>query len=103
MPMHFLGLAGCPRRIPDYPDAFAGWNIIASFGSIISLISAFLFLYILYDQLTTPLQAKANPWAVPAFFEPNIPFSPTQASPTLEWLVSSPPAFHHFHELPIST
>jgi cytochrome c oxidase subunit 1 len=103
MPMHFLGLAGCPRRIPDYPDAFAGWNVIASFGSVISLMSAFLFLYILYDQLTTPLQAKADPWAVPAFFEPNIPFSPTQASPTLEWLVSSPPAFHHFHELPISS
>jgi len=103
MPMHFLGLAGCPRRIPDYPDAFAGWNIIASFGSVISLISAFLFLYILYDQLTTPLQAKANPWAVPAFFEPNIPFSSTQTASTLEWLVSSPPAFHHFHELPISS
>jgi cytochrome c oxidase subunit 1 len=103
MPMHFLGLAGMPRRIPDYPDAFIGWNMVASFGSVISLFSAFLFLYILFDQLTSPLQAKADHWAVPAFFEPNTPLSPTQASPTLEWLVSSPPAFHHLSELPIST
>ncbi len=101
--MHFLGLAGCPRRIPDYPDAFAGWNAICSFGSIISLISALLFLYILYDQLTTLSQAKANYWALPAFFEPNTPFSLTQASPTLDWIVSSPPAFHSFGELPITS
>jgi len=103
MPMHFLGLSGMPRRIADYPDAFAGWNYICSFGSVISLASAFLFLYILFDQLTSPIQAKANYWAIPAFFEPNIPLSSTQASPTLEWLVSSPPAFHHVSELPIST
>jgi cytochrome c oxidase subunit I len=47
-PMHFLGLAGMPRRIPDYPDAFAGWNLVATFGSTISAFSARLFRYILY-------------------------------------------------------
>jgi len=52
-PMHFLGLAGMPRRIPDYPDAFAGWNAIASFGSYISLVSAILFFYIVYVTLTS--------------------------------------------------
>jgi cytochrome c oxidase subunit I len=52
-PMHFLGLAGMPRRIPDYPDAFAGWNAVASFGSYISLISSFLFFYIVYLTLTS--------------------------------------------------
>jgi len=47
-PMHFLGLAGMPRRVPDYPDAFSGWNAIASYGSFISTISAILFFFIMY-------------------------------------------------------
>jgi cytochrome c oxidase subunit 1 len=51
-PMHFLGLAGMPRRIPDYPDAFAGWNAVASFGSYISAVSVVLFFYIVYITLT---------------------------------------------------
>jgi cytochrome c oxidase subunit 1 len=51
-PMHFLGLAGMPRRIPDYPDAYAGWNAIASFGSYISAVSVVLFFYIVYLTLT---------------------------------------------------
>jgi len=50
-PMHFLGLAGMPRRIPDYPDAFAGWNAVASFGSYVSAFSALLFFYIVYETL----------------------------------------------------
>jgi cytochrome c oxidase subunit 1 len=52
-PMHFLGLAGMPRRIPDYPDAYAGWNAIASFGSYISTISVLFFFYIVYVTLTS--------------------------------------------------
>ena len=50
-PMHFLGLAGMPRRIPDYPDAFEGWNYIASVGSCISFFSATLFFFIVYITL----------------------------------------------------
>ncbi|MCB1712229.1 MAG: cytochrome c oxidase subunit 1 [Candidatus Riesia sp.] len=46
-PMHFLGIAGMPRRIPDFPDEFAGWNSISSFGSMISVWSVLLFIYII--------------------------------------------------------
>jgi len=49
--MHFLGLAGMPRRIPDYPDAYAGWNLIASYGSYLSAISSLFFFYVVYDTL----------------------------------------------------
>jgi len=50
-PMHFLGLAGMPRRIPDYPDAFSLWNAVASYGSIISVIGAGVFFYLIYTIL----------------------------------------------------
>jgi len=47
-PMHFLGLAGMPRRIPDYPDMFLGWNQVASIGSLITTIGLFYFLFLLW-------------------------------------------------------
>lgn len=51
-PMHFLGLAGMPRRVPDYPDAFIVFNRVASFGSIISALSALFFFYVVYNAFT---------------------------------------------------
>lgn len=51
-PMHFLGLAGMPRRIPDFPDAFAGWNMVASYGSYISSFATLFFFYVIYISLT---------------------------------------------------
>ena len=63
-PMHFLGLAGMPRRIPDYPDAFAEWNAIASFGSYVSAFSAVFFFYVVYVTLTRGERVKdQNIWS----------------------------------------
>jgi len=64
-PMHFLGLAGMPRRIPDYPDAYAGWNLIASYGSYLSAISTLFFFYVVYHTLVhgEPVNKRKNIWA----------------------------------------
>lgn len=61
-PMHFLGLAGIPRRYSDFPDSFVPWNMVARIGSIISIGSVFYFLAILWEGLTRhrPALARKN-------------------------------------------
>jgi len=59
-PMHFLGISGMPRRISDYPDAFWGWNYIASFGSVISVFSFFVFIYLLFFSLSNDLKESLS-------------------------------------------
>jgi cytochrome c oxidase subunit 1 len=59
-PMHFLGLAGMPRRIPDFPDAYSGWNAVSSYGSYISFFSAILFFYIVYVTLLEGKKIENN-------------------------------------------
>jgi cytochrome c oxidase subunit 1 len=86
LPQHFLGLAGMPRRIPDYPDAFAGWNMVSSLGAFLSLFAAFFFVYIVIHTLIWGRKCPDNPWG--------------EGAKTLEWTLSSPPPYHCFNELP---
>ena len=51
-PMHFLGVAGMPRRIPDYPDAYFTFNKIASWGSYISAISSLFFFFVVFEAFS---------------------------------------------------
>jgi cytochrome c oxidase subunit I len=50
-PMHFLGLAGMPRRIPDYPIVFYGWNHLASIGSYTTLVGSLVFFYAILEAI----------------------------------------------------
>ena len=86
-PMHFLGLAGMPRRIPVYPDAFAGWNFVASIGAFISYGSTLFFIFIVFHTLFAGKRVGANYWG--------------EGATTLEWLLPSPPPFHSYEEPPI--
>ena len=85
-PQHFLGLAGMPRRYVDYPDAFAGWNMVSSIGAYIGGFSMLLFLYICYRTFTSKEHLADNYWG--------------EGATTLEWTQTSPPAFHTFEVLP---
>jgi len=52
-PQHFLGLAGLPRRIPDYPDAFFTWNMVSSIGSVMSFMSFIFFIFLVWESLSS--------------------------------------------------
>jgi cytochrome c oxidase subunit 1 len=86
-PHHFLGLAGMPRRYIDYPDAFAGWNMVSSYGSYISAASVLFFLAGVIEAFSRRRAAGNNPWG--------------QGATTLEWLLPSPPPFHQWERLPV--
>jgi cytochrome c oxidase subunit 1 len=85
-PMHFSGLAGMPRRIPDYPDAYGPWNMVSSIGSYVSGFGVLVFLYLIFDMFAKKRKAADNPWGVGAT--------------TLEWTHSSPPPWHTYEQLP---
>ena len=85
-PQHFLGLQGMPRRYPDYPDAYAGWNMVSSYGAYLSFAGAILFVGLLLYTLTSGRRVAENYWG--------------PGATTLEWTVPSPPAFHTFDEVP---
>jgi cytochrome c oxidase subunit I len=86
-PQHFLGLAGMPRRYIDYPEVYAGWNQVSSWGSYLSAVGVVIFLYGVFQAYSRKVQAADNPWGAGAT--------------TLEWTLSSPPPFHQFNTLPV--
>lgn len=102
-PQHFLGLQGMPRRISDYPDAFAGWNLISSFGSIISVVATWLFLYIVYAQLVEGNATSRYPWLTPQFFSDLFQTLFNRNYNSLEWSLNSPPKPHAFVSLPLQS
>jgi cytochrome c oxidase subunit 1 len=102
-PQHFLGLQGMPRRISDYPDAFAGWNLISSIGSIISVIATVLFLHIVYLQLVEGEQSQRYPWLTPQFFGDLFQTLFNRNYNSLEWTLTSPPKPHAFVSLPLQS
>nr|YP_010535559.1 cytochrome c oxidase subunit I [Alectorobius guaporensis]UYB78341.1 cytochrome c oxidase subunit I [Alectorobius guaporensis]UYB78354.1 cytochrome c oxidase subunit I [Alectorobius guaporensis] len=84
-PQHFLGLAGMPRRYSDFPDFFTKWNVISSLGSILSLLSVLIFIFILWEASSSKRQ---------------VIFS--QFPPSLtEWQLNFPPSEHTFNQINI--
>jgi cytochrome c oxidase subunit 1 len=102
-PQHFLGLQGMPRRISDYPDAFAGWNFVSSFGSIISVVATGLFLYIVYVQLVEGNATSRYPWLTPQFFSDLFQTLLNRSFSSIEWTLNSPPKPHAFVSLPLQS
>ena len=102
-PQHFLGLQGMPRRISDYPDAFAGWNLVSSFGSIMSVVATILFLHIVYVQLVEGDVSSRYPWLVPEFYSDLFQTLFNRNYISLEWSLDSPPKPHAFVSLPLQS
>ena len=84
-PQHFLGLAGMPRRIPDYSVQFTEFNQISSIGGFAFGLTQLLFLYIIFKTIRGGVQASENVW---------------EGAKGLEWTLASPPPYHTFTTAP---
>jgi len=78
-PQHFLGLAGMPRRIPDYPTQFTDWNMVSSIGGFVYGVSQFLFVYLIWKCARAGVHAEGRSW---------------DGARGLEWELPSPPPHH---------
>ncbi len=86
-PMHFLGADGMPRRVPDYPEQFAFYNKIASYGYAIMALGMVIFFINMIVSFASKKRVAGNYWG--------------EGATTLEWTLSSPPPFHQFETLPV--
>jgi cytochrome c oxidase subunit 1 len=85
-PQHFLGLAGMPRRIPDYNVAFSDWNMVSSIGAYGMFLTPVMMFLILWQSKKSGAPATQHVW---------------EASHGLEWTVPSPAPFHTFATPPL--
>ena len=85
-PMHFVGLAGMPRRIPDYSLQFADYNMIASIGAFGFGFAQLIFLYLIIKTIKGGEKATDEVW---------------EGAEGLEWTLSSPPPYHSFNTPPV--
>jgi cytochrome c oxidase subunit 1 len=84
--MHFLGLAGMPRRYADYPAQFTDWNVVATVGAFgFGLMQVYFLLFVVFPAIRGGKPAPAKPW---------------EGAEGLEWTVPSPAPFHTFEEPP---
>jgi cytochrome c oxidase subunit 1 len=86
-PQHFLGLAGMPRRIPDYNTQFTDWNVVSSLGGFAFGLTQFLFLWVVLTCVRRGAKASAKVWD-------------DAHVPGLEWRLPSPPPFHTHETAP---
>jgi len=86
-PMHFLGMSGMQRRVPDYTDALAYWNGIATHGYEIMAVGVLIWFVNIIYTFAAGKKAEGNPWG--------------EGATTLEWTLSSPPPYHQFETLPV--
>ncbi len=84
-PQHFVGLAGMPRRIPDYAVQFTDWNMISTIGAFGFGLSQLIFVYLVWKAVRGGVKATDQVW---------------EGAKGLEWTVSSPPPYHSFAEAP---
>ena len=85
-PMHFLGMAGMQRRVPDYAEGFASWNMVATVGYAVMAFGMLFFFLNIAWSLMFGKRTPANPWG--------------EGATTLEWTLPSPPPYHQFETLP---
>nr|YP_009128296.1 cytochrome c oxidase subunit I [Darthula hardwickii]AJP09348.1 cytochrome c oxidase subunit I [Darthula hardwickii] len=83
-PQHFLGLNGMPRRYSDYPDMYMLWNLMSSIGSLISMISIMMMLFIMWESLVTKRLVLFN----------------NNSKSSIEWIQLTPPQEHSYNETP---
>jgi cytochrome c oxidase subunit 1 len=84
-PQHFLGLAGMPRRIPDYSTQFADWNMVSSVGAFIFGFSQLLFVYVVWNAVRSGEKAADLPW---------------EGARGLEWELPTPAPYHSWETPP---